>query len=162
MNNKNGDCCPDFHPEKWDKKVFKWDKKPFIRETMPTFFHIPFSFLIGRKICKLWQHAEAWKKVDRSKDNILVLFHDSGMFKSEIFFSVTGHIPKANNVTISGEFIARVFEGEYYQVCDFINQTKNYLVTQEKVAKDIYVHYAYCPNCSKRHGQRYVLILAQI
>ena len=129
---------------------------------MPTFFHIPFTFLIGRKICKLWKHTDQWKKVDQSKDNILVLFHDSGMFKSEIFFSVTGHIPKANNVTISGEFIARVFEGKYCDVRNFINQTKNYLVTQEKVAKDIYVHYAYCPMCTKKHNKSYVLVLAQV
>ncbi|MBN2395742.1 MAG: hypothetical protein JXC36_04675 [Candidatus Atribacteria bacterium] len=42
MNTEDKECCPEFNPEKWDKKTFNWEDKQFIKETIPTFFHMPF------------------------------------------------------------------------------------------------------------------------
>jgi len=42
MKIQDQECCPEFHVEKWDKKTFTWDQKLFIKETIPTFFHMPF------------------------------------------------------------------------------------------------------------------------
>ena len=42
MKEQNEECCPEFDPAKWDKKTIVWDNKLFIKESLATFFHIPF------------------------------------------------------------------------------------------------------------------------
>jgi hypothetical protein len=155
-------CCPKFNPEKWDQKTFNWSNKLFIKESMPTFFHIPFFPIIGKKITKMCQLMEVAQKVEADKEDMLMLFHDPSAFKSEIYLSVTGPVSEANNVNISGNFIAKVFTGSYNAVPKFMKQMDEYLVSQGKKAKDYYIHYAYCPKCAKKYGDNFMIIFAQI
>lgn len=162
MNNQNKECCPKFDPQKWDQKTFNWNNKPFIKETIPTLFHIPFPPTVGKKITKMWKLAEDANRTEADKENILILFRDPGAFKSEIYLSVTGPVPNANNADISGAFIAKVFTGSYNAVPKFIKQMNEYLAGQGKKAKDYYIHYAYCPKCAKKYGANYLILFAQI
>jgi hypothetical protein len=91
-----------------------------------------------------------------------MLFHDPSAFKSEIYISVTGPVPNANNVNISGTFIGKVFAGSYNAVPKFVKQMNEYLAAQGKKAKDYYIHYAYCPKCAKKYGDNYIILFAQI
>jgi hypothetical protein len=74
---------------------------------------------------------------------------------------VASFVPQANNVTISGTFISKVFSGPYNAIPKFIKQMNEYLATQGKKAKDYYVHYAYCPKCAKKYGDNYMILFAQ-
>ena len=96
------------------------------------------------------------------KEDVLMLFHDPSAFKSEIYLSVTGLVPNANNVTISGVFMAKVFSGPYSAVSKFIKQVDESLAAEGKKAKDYYIHYAYCPKCAKKYGDNHMVIFAQI
>ncbi|WP_424279232.1 hydrolase, partial [Eudoraea sp.] len=49
MEVEKQECCPKFHPEKWNEKTFDWDHKKFIKATVPTFFHIPLPPMIGNR-----------------------------------------------------------------------------------------------------------------
>ena len=60
MDNQSEECCPLFDVEKWDKKTFKWEDKLFIKETMPTLFHIPFPSMIGKKLMRMHSMAGRW------------------------------------------------------------------------------------------------------
>jgi len=162
LNQQNDVCCPQFNPEKWDKKIQSWSNKPFIKETIPTFFHIPFPPMIGKKISKMVQLAEDAKKTEASKEDTLVLFRDPSPFQSEIYLSVTGSVKGANNTNLSGTFCSRVFAGPYNAIPKFIKQMEEYLATQDKKAKDYYVHYAYCPKCAQKYGNNYLILFAQI
>lgn len=155
-------CCPKFNSSKWDKKTFLWKNKPFIKETIPTFFHIPFPPMIGRKIVKMMNLAEKSHKIDSKKLNVLILFTDPTPFKSEIYFSVTGKVPKANNVKISGKFIAKVFTGDFNKVPKFIKEMDRYLETKRKKSKRYLVHYAYCPKCAKKYGSNKMILFAEV
>jgi hypothetical protein len=155
-------CCPKFNPEKWDQKTYTWNNKPFIKESMPTFFHIPFFPMIGKKITKMCQMMEAAKMAEANPEDVLMLFRDPSAFKSEIYLSVTGPVPEANNVNISGTFVAKVFAGPYSAVPKFIKQMNEYLAAQGQQAKDYYIHYAYCPKCAKKYGDNYMIIFAQV
>lgn len=155
-------CCPKFNPEKWDQKTFNWENKTFIKETIPAFFHIPFFPMIGQKITKMCQMSEAAKTVETDIKDVLMLFHDPSAFKSEIYLSVTGTVPNANNENISGTFVAKVYAGAYRDVPKFIKEMNEYLEAQGKKAKDYYIHYAYCPKCAKKYGNNYMIIFAQI
>ncbi len=162
MSNENKECCPKFNPEKWDQKNYSWDNKPFIKETMPTFFHIPFPPLMNKKIIKLCEAAENSKMGEINNEDTLLLFRDPSEFKSEIYLSVVGPISSANNVNISGNFMAKVFSGPYNAVPKFLKEMNAYLATQNKVAQDYYIHYAYCPKCAKKYGNNYMIIFARV
>ena len=95
-------------------------------------------------------------------EEVLILFHDPSAFRSEIYFSVTGNVPEANNIKISGTFISKVFAGSYNAIPKFIKQMNEYLAKKGKTAKDYYVHYAYCPKCVKKYGSNCVILFAEI
>jgi hypothetical protein len=161
MKNPNQECCPEFDVEKWDKKTFTWDQKLFIKESMPAFFHMPFPPMIGKKMkkmCALAERAEA--DIPDIKD-ALVLFHDPSAFRSEIYYSVTREVTGANNTNISGNFAARVFDGPYKAIPKYIKEMESYLADKGQKALDYYVHYAYCPDCSKKSGHNYMILFAR-
>ena len=162
MKNQTEECCPEFQVEKWDNKTFNWDKKLFIKESMPTLFHIPFPPMIGKKMKKM---VDLTEKAEANFDDLseaLVLFHDPSAFKSEIFYSVTKEVEGADNTDITGTFEARVFEGPYNAVPKFIKEMDKYLEGENKTALDYYIHYAYCPECAKKYGGNYMILFAQV
>ncbi len=156
------ECCPVFHPEKWDNKTFHWDHKPFILSSVPTLFHIPYPPMIGNRITKMMEKAEDSRKLAMNKEDILLLFTDPNPFKSEIYLSVAGEVPNAKNTSITGTFKSKVFDGRYNQTPKFMKQMKFDLNTQGFQINNFYVHYAYCPRCSKEMGHNYMILIAEI
>jgi len=154
-------CCPEFHPEKWGEKTFHWDNKSFIKETIPTFFHIPFPPMIGKKITKMIKLAEMTNMMSPDKEDMLVLFADPTPFKSEIYLSVTGNVSGATNAGLSGTFMSKVFDGGYNAIPKFIKQMNGYLAEKNIKAKKYYVHYAYCPGCAKKYGKNHMILFAE-
>jgi hypothetical protein len=165
MKNKKNECCPKFNPQKWDKKTFYWNNKQFIKESIPTLFHTPFPPMIGKKITKMMELAMKANKIDSKRDEVLILFQDPSAFKSNIYLSVTGNVPGANNVRISGTFMAKVYDGPYNAIPKFVKDTNLYLEKAgKKVPKngDYYIHYAYCPKCEKKYGHHYMVFFAKV
>jgi len=163
MTFNKDECCPEFNKEKWDEKTFDWDNKPFIKDSIPAIFHIPLYLpLIGKKITKMWKMTQGANQAPEDMAETLVLFHDPHPFKSELFLSVNGEVPGAKNVTISGKFISKVFDGPYNAVPKFIKEMEKYLEPKDKKAKDYYVHYAYCPKCAKEKGNNYMILFAKV
>jgi len=161
-NNQNQECCPEFMPQKWDKKEFHWDNKKFIKDSLPTFFHMPFPPTIGKKITRMWTAVENNGAAAPDKTDTLILFRDPSAFRSEIYVAVEKEVPAENNVAVSGDFIARVFDGGYNDIPKFIKVMDQYLGQTGKKAKDYYIHYAYCPKCAKKFGHNYMIIFAQV
>jgi len=155
-------CCPKFNPEKWDQKTFDWYNKPFIKETMPTLFHIPLPLVLNKKITKLCKMVEVANQAEVNAEDTLLLFRDPTAFKSEIYLSVAGAVSGADNENISGKFIAKVFSGPYNAVPKFIKELDEYLAKEGKKAKDYYIHYAYCPKCAKKYGDNYMIIFGRV
>jgi hypothetical protein len=160
--NENKECCPVFNPQKWDKKIFKWKNKLFITESIPQIFHIPFFPMIGKKIVKMMNLAKSANKIDSKKDEVLIMFHDPHAFKSEIFFSVTGEVPGANNVKLSGTFITKVCDGPNRAIPRFIKEMDAHLASKGEKAEKYYIHYAYCPKCEKKYGHHYMILFAKV
>jgi hypothetical protein len=162
MKAQNKECCPKFEIEKWDKKTFNWNNKLFIKETISTFFHIPFPPMIGKKVMRMHALAEKADATIPDKTDALILFRDPSAFKSEIYYAVTKEVDGANNSAISGSFVAGVFDGPYNSIPRFIKEMDKYLREREQIAKDNYVHYAYCPKCAKETGHNYMILFALV
>ena len=156
------ECCPKFEPAKWDNKIVTWDKKPFLKESVPAFFHIPFSPMIGKKMNKMMAEADQAEANIPDLTDALVLFHDPTAFKSEIYYSVTKPVQGANNIALSGIFKAGVFDGPYNSVPKHIKEMDKRLASQNQKAKSYYVHYAYFPGCAKKLGNNYMVLFAEV
>jgi len=156
------ECCPTFHPEKWDNKTHHWEKKKFIKASVPTLFHIPLPPMIGKKVTKMVKMAEDSKKLSDDKKEILLLFHDPSAFKSDLYLSVNDIVSGAVNTTLSGTYMSKVFDGAFNAVPKFIKQMDAYLAKQGKKASEYYVHYAYCPKCAKEAGHNYMVLFAEV
>ena len=105
---------------------------------------------------------------DKAQANIpdakdaLVLFRDPTPFKSEIYYSVTKEVEGANNTMLSGTYSAGVFDGPYNSVPKHIKEMDKRLASEDKKAKDYYIHYAYCPKCAKKYGQNHMILFAEV
>ena len=106
METQNQECCPVFEVEKWDKKTIRWENKLFLKESLSTFFHIPFPPMIGKKVMKMHSLAQKAGATIEDKSEALILFRDPSAFKSEIYYSVSKEVNGANNTTITGSFVA--------------------------------------------------------
>lgn len=159
---KAEECCPKFHPEKWDEKTLVWDQKQFITESVPELFHIPYPPMIGKKVTKMMKLAEDANRLAEDKEDTLLLFIDPNPFKSDLYLSVTGYVPEANNATLSGTFITKVFDGAYKAIPGFMKEMDSYLKEKNKKADKYYVHYACCPKCAEREGHNYMVFFAHI
>lgn len=162
MKEQNQECCPQFEIEKWNKKTFNWENKLFIKETIPTFFHIPFPPIIGKKVMKMHDLAKKGDATIPDKTEALILFRDPSAFKSEIYYAVTKNVEGANNTAISGSFVGMVFDGPYNNIPDYIKEMEKYLSEMKQLAKDYYVHYAYCRKCAKERGHNYIILFALV
>jgi hypothetical protein len=138
-----------------------WKDKPFIQETIPVFFHIPWPPMISRLIVRMWDKA---KKADAlpGREEAWVLATDPSPWRSEWYMSVTKPVPNAENVTLSGTFFTRVFDGPYNAVPKWIKEMDKQLLYEGKKAKTYYFHYTSCPKCAKLRGHNYVVAFARI
>ena len=164
MNNSNANnqCCPEFNPEKWDKRTISWNNKKFIKDSLPTIFHMPLPSMIGKRITRMWKAVEKAEAAAPNKEDTLILFHDPSAFKSEIYVSVEKDVQTENNILISGNFVSRVFDGGYNAIPKFVKIMDEYLAEIGRKAKDYYVHYAYCPGCAKKFGHNYIILFAEV
>jgi len=162
MEQTTKECCPTFHPEKWDNKTHQWEKKKFIKASVPTLFHIPLPPMLGKKITKMMKMAEDSGMLSDEKEDILLLFNDPTAFKSELYLSVTNTVQNAENTTLNGTFKSKVFDGAYNAVPKFMKQMDTYLSEQNIKADNYYVHYAYCPKCAKEAGHNYMVFFAEV
>ena len=162
MGTKDQECCPKFDPQKWDGKTFRWENKSFIKESIPTFFHMPFPGTIGKKVTRMMKLAEDANALSDNALESLLLFNDPTAFKSDLYLSVNKNVPNAMNRTISGTFYAKVYDGPYGKVPKFMKEMNAYLKDKEKEADDYYIHYAYCPKCAKDYGHNYMVLFAEL
>jgi hypothetical protein len=154
-------CCPEFDPASWDNRTVVWKDKPFIRESMRVFFHIPWPPMIGRVLGRMWDKVTKADASPETKD-VLILATDPSPWRSEWYMSVTKNVLDAENVTLSGTFVARVFDGPYNAVPKWIKEMDQCLAQENKKAQKYYFHYTSCPKCAKRRGHNYVVAFAQI
>ena len=63
--------------------------------------------------------------------------------------------------TISGIFLAKVFEGPFRNMWKWVEEMNRYVTAKGKTVRQMYFYYTTCPKCAKKYGKNYVVILAQ-
>ncbi len=156
-NSDTVECCPRFNPEPWDGKELSWKDRKFVKDRVRSFLHIPLNF--GSVMVRNMQRIEA---AGAKADEMIVLSDENSLWGADVYISVSKDVPNADNVTISGTFLSKVFEGPYQHVHKWIEETKSFVASRGKQLKKLYCYYTTCPKCARKYGKNYVVILAQV
>jgi hypothetical protein len=152
-----GECCPRFEPGPWDEKELDWRDKRFVKDRVRSFLHIPLNF--GSVMKRNMRRIEA---AGAKADDMIVLSDENSLWGADVYIGVGREVPNAENVTISGTFLSKVFEGPYQRVPKWIAQMKGSVSSQGRQIRKLYCYYTTCPKCAKKYGKNYVVILAQV
>ena len=155
------DCCPKFDPTPFEEKEHVWKEKMFIVEWIPQFMHMPLPGTFGKAVGRMWKKIEDAGAAPDMKD-FLMIAHDPSPWKSNIHINVTKEVPDAKNVTISGRFLSKVFDGPFNEIRTWIKDMEEYVNGKREKVKKLYVYYTTCPKCALKYGHNYVVMFAQV
>lgn len=151
------ECCPRFNPKPWDGNVFTWRDKKFIKARVLCLFHIPLNF--GSVITALN------KKVDASGAKVkdwMCLSDDTSMWNMDIFLAVDKEVPGLQNVTISGKFLSKTYEGPFQDTGKWCKDFEAYARKKGFSIKRWFMWYTTCPKCAKKYGKNPVVIVGKV
>ena len=156
-NIKPTGCCPIFDPDPWNDKIFEWDNKKFIKGKVFTLFFMPLNF--GQVMTKLM--AMVGKAGAKTPDNLGLSDHTS-KWNMDIYLAVDKEVPGADNVTLSGKFLGKVYEGDFKETGQWCKDFENYAKNKGYAIKKWYMWYTTCPKCAKKYGKNFTVIIGQI
>ncbi len=151
------ECCPKFDPKPWDGKVLEWKEKRFVKGKVITFAHMPVNF--GSVITKLN------KKVSDAGGKVpgwLCLSDHTSKWSMDLYLAVDREIPTAENVTLSGKFLSKVYEGPFKDTGKWCQDFEAYAKGKKLSIKKWYMWYTTCPKCAKKYGKNYVVVICEV
>lgn len=154
---QNQECCPKFNPDPWDGKVFEWENKKFIKDRVLTFFFMPLNF--GQVMKRI--HKKAEKAGAKIPDWVCLSVHTS-KFNTDVYLATDKDVPGAKNVTLSGRFFSKVYEGDFKETGKWCKEFEELIRDKGQVIKKMYMWYTTCPKCAKEYGKNYVVIIAEL
>jgi len=150
-------CCPPFEPAPWDDKIIEWVNKPFIKSHVCTFFFMPINFGgVMRKLDKLVTDAGALVA------DYLCLSDHTSKWNMDVYLAVDKNIPGAENVTLSGKFYSKVYEGPFKDTEKWCKDYASMVESKGMKIKKWYMWYTTCPKCAKKYGKNYTVILCEV
>jgi len=151
------ECCPKFEPNLWDNKTVTWDKKLFLKDRVRSFFHIPLNFGAVRK-----RSLAAIQAAGAVAEERIVLCDENSLWGADVYVAIAKEIPGRRLATLSGTYLAKVFEGPYRNARNWIIEMHDLVKSKEQIADKLYFYYTTCPKCAQKYGKNYVVILAQV
>src|SRR5665647_1417581 len=143
------ECCPQFDPIPWDGKVFEWNNKKFIKDKVTTQFYMPINF--GEVIMRMSD------KVERSGAKMpdwLCLSDHTSESNMDIYLAVDKEVDDAENVTLGGKFLSKVYEGDFENTGEWCMDFEGYAKGKGLDDKKWYMWYTTCPECAKKYGKK--------
>ena len=156
-NEKEKECCPKFDPIPWDMKILEWENKRFIKDKVCTFFYMPINF--GNVMKRIMGKVE--KAGVKTPDCICLSDHTS-KWNMDIYFEVEKEIPDSENITMSGKFLSKVYEGPFKDTGKWCKDFEEFAKSKGYESKKMYMWYTTCPKCAKKYGKNYVVIISKI
>ncbi|MFY0691278.1 MAG: hypothetical protein JXR14_05060 [Paracoccaceae bacterium] len=151
-------CCPRFNPDGWDQRTLHFKDKAFIRATTVSAMHVPLN--MGKVFTRVQEHLEENGAYD--PENCIVLSRDLSPWQAEHLFSISNPVPEEEAVTLSGDFITKVFEGPYKDAPDWHEEMEALVREKGGLPARIYFFYTTCPKCAKAYEKNYVIGVAEL
>ena len=151
------ECCPPFDPAPWEDKIIEWENKKFMREKVRTFFYMPLNF--GSVMKKVFTKVTAAGAA--FQDNLGLSDHTS-RWNMDILIAVDREIPGAENTTLTGKFFSKAYEGPFKDTGKWCADYDENVKSKGLSYKKMYMWYTTCPDCAKKYGKNYTVILGEI
>lgn len=150
-------CCPRFDPKPWEGKIFEWKDKKFVKDKVKTFMHVPLNFgQVAARVMTKIEEAGA-------EDNPPICLSDhTSKWKMDIYVAVTKEVEGLENVTLSGRFLSKVYEGNFKETGKWCKDFEDFARGRGYEIKKWYMYYTTCPKCAKAYGKNYVVVIGQI
>jgi len=150
-------CCPKFDPSQWDEHLIEWDNKRFIKDQVLTLFYMPVNF--GNVMQRLDKKV---RKADALIPDYLCLSDHTTKWNMDVYLAVDREVPQAENVTLSGKYICKVYEGPYKNTDKWNRDFEAFVKEKGLTVNKYYMWYTTCPKCAKVYQKNYVVIVADI
>ncbi|QEE36538.1 hypothetical protein FTO60_12930 [Octadecabacter sp. SW4] len=151
-------CCPRFDPLPWDDQDLHFASKPFTRATTRSFFHIPLN--MGRVFSRVLDKVEKSGGYDNS--DFVVLSRDLSPWRAEHLFATPKPLAGEEQVTLSGDFVTKAYEGPYSQMGQWFKDMQALAAMQGTKDAEVYFFYPTCPKCAKAYGANHVIGFAKL
>lgn len=156
-DNETG-CCPRFHPELWDDKIFNLDELKFVKASTKSFFYMPRNMdTVMTETMKAISEAKA-----ESQNRYLILSEDISKWKCNHYFLVDGEVPELESAKIKGNYLTKVFDGDFKDIPKWIKIMDEWVKVKGYSMEKIMSFYTTCPNCAKHYGHNYVVLFARV
>ncbi len=116
---------------------------------------INFGSVITRMMAKL-------QKVGATAQGWMALSDHTSKWNMDLYLAVDKEIAGAENVTLSGKFLSKVYEGNFKDTGKWCEDFKVYAKSRGREVAKWYMWYTTCPKCAKKYGKNYVVIVGQI
>jgi hypothetical protein len=151
------ECCPKFDPAPWDQKMFEWKNKRFVKDKVFSFFNMPITF--GKVITNLNEKVE---QAHATIPDYVCLSDHTSKWNMDLYLAVDKEIPGADNVTLSGKFVSKVYEGPFQDTGKWCADFEQYAKSKGLSISKWYMWYTTCPKCAKKYGKNYVVIVGKV
>jgi effector-binding domain-containing protein len=152
-------CCAVPNVAAWDEQEVTFENQRFIRMYTRSFLHVPLN--MGKVMAAL-QATVVAAGVEMPPQEAMILSREVSPWKAEQLYAVSKEIPGADNVTLNGTFLTKVFEGPFKNAKLWYEELLGYAKKTGHEPKEIYFFYTTCPKCAKHYGKNYVLGLAGV
>ena len=79
----------------------------------------------------------------------------------DIYIAVDKEIPGAENTTLSGKFLSKVYEGSFRDTGKWCNDFRHFAKSRNMNIEKWYMWYTTCPKCAKKYGRNHVVIMGK-
>lgn len=158
-NKNETGCCGVPNIEDWQDKNLTFENRHFVRLYTKSFLYMPLNMgKIMKKLDIMAREANVTLPVEQA----MTLSRDISPWKAEQLYAVSQPVKGADNVTLNGEMLSKVFEGPYKEAGSWHKTMQQYVKGSGKELQALYFFYTTCPKCAKHYGKNYVVALAQV
>jgi hypothetical protein len=152
-------CCAVPNIADWDEQEVTFDNKHFIRMFTRGIFHMPLNM---SKVMTSLQAAAEEAGAEMPAQEGMVLSRELSPWKAEQLYAVSKEVPGADNVSLDGTYITKVFEGPFQNAQQWHEGLTSYVIKSGHKPKESYFFYTTCPKCAKHYGKNYIIGLAAV
>jgi hypothetical protein len=151
------ECCPPFTPEPWDGKIIEWTNKKFIKDHVCTIFFMPMNF--GKVMKRLDEKVRA---ASAAMPDYLCLSEHTSNWNMDLYLAVDKEIPNADNITLSGKYFSKVYEGPFGDTGKWCKDFDALAKKDGYTINKMFMWYTTCPKCAKKYGKNYTVIIGEV
>lgn len=152
-------CCAVPNIAEWDEREINFHSKAFLRMHTKSFLYMPLNM---SKIMTALQRSASDPEVELPAEQAITLSRDLSPWKAEHLYAVSKPVADADNVTLDGTFLVKVFKGPYQDIKTWHQSMQEFVASRGKTIKESYFFYTTCPKCAKHYGKNYVIGLAKV